>query len=193
LPDIFFSGNFAPGKLYLNKGNFRFKDITDKAGISGFATWNTGVSMADINGDGFLDIYVCSSTDGREENRRNLLFINNGDLTFTESAAGYGIDDPSYSTHSAFFDYDKDGDLDLFVMNHSLDKYAFTDARHKQEHNPIFEHRLYKNTGGKFVDANWETGMITNIINFGLGLAIADFNNDKWPDIYICNDYSEQD
>jgi len=193
LPDIYFSGNFAPGKLYLNKGNFRFKDITDKAGIGGFATWNTGVSMADINGDGFIDIYVCSSTDGREENRRNLLFINNGDLSFTESAAVYGIDDRSYSTHSAFFDYDKDGDLDLFVMNHSLDKYAFTDARNKQEHNPIFEHRLYKNTGGKFVDANRETGMITNIINFGLGLAIADFNNDKWPDIYICNDYSEQD
>jgi len=193
LPDIFFSGNFAPGKLYLNKGNFRFKDITDKAGVGGRSTWNTGVSMADINGDGFLDIYVCSSTDGREENRRNLLFINNGDLTFTESAAGYGIDDRSYSTHSAFFDYDKDGDLDLFVINHSLDKFAFTDANHKKEHNPIFEHRLYKNTGGKFIDVNRETGMITNIINFGLGLAIADFNNDKWPDIYICNDYSEQD
>ena len=193
LPDIYFSGNFAPGKLYLNKGNFRFKDITDKAGVGGRSTWNTGVSMADINGDGFLDIYVCSSTDGREENRRNLLFINNGDLTFTESAAGYGIDDRSYSTHSAFFDYDKDGDLDLFVINHSLDKFAFTDANHKKEHNPIFEHRLYKNTGGKFIDVNRETGMITNIINFGLGLAIADFNNDKWPDIYICNDYSEQD
>ncbi len=193
LPDIFFSGNFAPARLYLNKGNFRFKDITDKSGVTGGNKWNTGVNMADINGDGFLDIYICCSTDGRYDYRRNLLYINNGDLTFRECAGQYGLDDPSYSTHSAFFDYDKDGDLDLFLINHSLDKYAMTNPRHKNEHNPIYEHRLYKNTGERFVDVTHESGIITNIINFGLGLAVADFNNDNWPDIYICNDYSEQD
>jgi enediyne biosynthesis protein E4 len=193
LPDIYFSGNLTNSKLYLNKGNFRFKDITDKAGLGEAGTWNTGVTMVDINGDGFLDIYVCSSTDGRPHYRRNLLYINNGDLTFTEKAAEYGIDGSSYSTHSAFFDYDKDGDLDLFVINHSLDKFAKINAGFKTRHDPAFEHILYKNNGGKFVNVNKETGMITNIMNFGLGIAVADFNNDNWPDIYICNDYFEQD
>ena len=193
LPDIYFSGNFVESRLYLNKGNFRFEDITKKAGVSGGGNWNTGVSMADINGDGFLDIYVVSSTDGRPRYRRNLLYINNGDLTFTESAAEWGIDDDSYSTHSAFFDYDKDGDLDLFVINHSLDRFAHPDSAQKRMHDPVYEHKLFKNTGKRFVNANTEAGMKTNIMNFGLGLAIADFNNDGWPDIYICNDYSEQD
>ena len=151
LPDIFFSGNLVKSKLYLNKGNFRFEDITDKANVAGGGTWNTVVTMVDINGDGFLDIYVCCSTDGRAEHRKNLLFINNGNLTFTESAAKYGIDDSSYSTHSIFFDYDKDGDLDLFVLNHSLDKFARPKAEQKNEHDPKYEERLYKNTGGKFI------------------------------------------
>ena len=193
LPDIFFSGNLIKSKLYLNKGNFRFDDITDKAGVTCGGSWNTGVTMVDINGDGFLDIYVCSSTDGRPVHRKNLLFINNGDLTFTESAAKYSIDDSSYSTHSVFFDYDKDGDLDLFVLNHSLDKFARPKSELKNEHNPTYEQRLYKNTGGKFLEVSKETGMIQNVLNFGLGVAVADFNNDNWPDIYVCNDYSEQD
>jgi hypothetical protein len=193
LPDIFFSGNLTKSKLYLNKGNFRFEDITDKAGVSGPGTWNTGVTMADINGDGFLDIYVCSSTDGRPEHRKNLLFINNGDLTFTESAAKYGVDDSSYSTHSVFFDYDKDGDLDLFVLNHSLDKFARPKVEYKNERDEKYENRLYKNTGGKFVDVSKETGIIQNVMNFGLGVAVTDLNNDNWPDIYVGNDYSEQD
>jgi len=193
LADLYFCGNFVESRLYLNEGDFRFKDITKFAGVNGNGHWNTGVSMADINGDGFLDIYVACSTDGRPAFRKNLLYINNGDLTFTESAAAWGIDDDGYSTHSAFFDYDKDGDLDLFVINHSLEEYARTDSSQKRMHNPVLEHNLYKNTGKKFVNANKEAGMITNIMNFGLGLAIADFNNDKWPDIYICNDYSEQD
>lgn len=193
LADIYFSGNLTKSKLYLNKGNFRFEDITEKAGVAGGGTWNTGVTMADINADGFLDIYVSSSTDGRTEYRKNLLFINNGDNTFTESAASYGIDDSSYSTHSAFFDYDKDGDLDLFVLNHSLDKFARPKPGLKNEHDSRYEQRLCRNNGGKFTDVSKETGMIQNVMNFGLGIAIADFNNDNWPDIYICNDYSEQD
>jgi hypothetical protein len=193
LPDIFFSGNMVKSKLYLNKGNFRFEDITDKAEVICGGTWNTGVTMADINGDGFLDIYVCSSTDSRPEHRKNLLFINNGDLTFTECAVKYGIDDRSYSTHSVFFDYDKDGDLDLFVLNHSLDNFAKPKAELKNVNDPKFEQRLYKNTGGLFVDVSKETGIIQNVLNFGLGVAVADFNNDNWPDIYVCNDYAEQD
>ncbi|HUX94917.1 MAG TPA: VCBS repeat-containing protein [Bacteroidales bacterium] len=193
LPDIYFCGNFIQSKLYLNKGNFRFEDITTKSRATGGGRWNNGVSMADINGDGWIDIYIACSTDSRPQQRKNLLYINNGDLTFTESASAWGIDDPSYSTHSAFFDYDKDGDLDLFVINHSLEEYAHTDSAQKRMHDPNLEHNLYKNTGNKFVNANKEAGMRTNIMNFGLGLAIADFNNDKWPDIYICNDYSEQD
>ena len=193
LPDLYFAGNLTKSKLYINKGNFRFEDITEKAGFDGSGTWNTGVTMADINGDGFLDIYVCSSTDGRPDFRKNQLYINNGNLTFTESAANYGIDDPSYSTHSVFFDYDKDNDLDLFVINHSLDEFAKPDVQLKNKHDARFENKLYKNTGVKFVDATSEAGIITNILNFGLGVAVADFNNDKWPDLYVCNDYFEQD
>ena len=193
LPDIYFCGNFVESRLYLNLGDFKFRDITKEAGVDGGGNWNTGVTMVDINGDGLLDIYVVSSTDGRPRYRRNLLYINNGDLTFTESAAAWGIEDASYSTHSAFFDYDKDGDLDLFVINHSLDKFAHPDSAQKNMNDPVYEHKLFKNTGTRFVNANEEAGIKTNIMNFGLGLAIADFNNDGWPDIYICNDYSEQD
>jgi hypothetical protein len=193
LSDIYFSSNLTKNRLYLNKGNFRFEDITDKAGVGGPGTWSTGVTMADINGDGFLDLYVCTSTDGRPKYRKNLLYINNRNLTFTEGAARYGIADSSYSTHSVFFDYDKDGDLDLFVLNHSLDIFAVTRAELKNMHDPKYEHRLYKNTVGKFIDVTKEAGMITNVLNFGLGVAVADFNNDNWPDIYVCNDYFEQD
>ncbi|MBK8881555.1 MAG: VCBS repeat-containing protein [Bacteroidales bacterium] len=193
LEDIYFASNLTKNRLYINKGNFRFRDITDKAGVAGPGTWSTGVSMADINGDGFLDIYVCTSTDGRAQYRKNLLYINNGNSTFTESAAKYGIDDAAYSTHSIFFDYDKDGDLDLFVINHALNAMAVPKAELKKVEDPNYEHKLFKNTGDRFVDVSKEAGMIQNIMNFGLGVAVADFNNDKWPDIYVCNDYFEQD
>jgi enediyne biosynthesis protein E4 len=193
LPDIFFSGNLTKSRLYLNKGNFRFKDITDKAYIICGGRWNTGVTMADVNGDGFLDIYVCSAAGHSPEQRKNLLFINNGNLTFTESAAKYGIDDSYSSTHSVFFDYDKDGDLDLVVLNHTSDKSARTNARLRSTIDKGFEERLYRNTGGKFADVSNESGMILNSIYYGLGIAVADFNNDKWPDIYVCNDYFQKD
>jgi len=193
LPDLYFSGNMAKSRLFLNKGHFRFEDITEKAGFKGAGTWNTGVTMADINGDGFLDIYVCASTDGRPDFRKNLLYINNGNLTFTESSARYGIDDPSYSTHSIFFDYDKDNDLDLFVINHSLDEFAKPDVELKKKHDNRFENKLYNNTGNRFIEVTDEAGIITNVLNFGLGAAVADFNNDNWPDLYVCNDYFEQD
>ena len=196
LPDIYFTSNLGENKLYLNKGNFRFEDISRKAGVAGPGTWSTGVTMADINGDGFLDIYVCTSTDSRAEFRKNLLYLNNGNLTFTECAAKYGIDDASYSTHAVFFDYDKDGDLDLFVLNHSVDKYAMLTGdfeKLKNQEDSRYNSKLYKNTGSKFVEVSKEAGLISNVMSFGLGVAVADFNNDNWPDIYVCNDYFEQD
>ena len=196
LPDIFFAGNLAKCRLYLNKGDFKFEDITQTAGVAAKDTWNNGVTMVDINGDGFLDIYLCSSTDSRPEFRKNLLFINNGDLTFTEKAAEYGITDPAYSTHSTFFDYDKDGDLDLFVINHSVDKFtSFNDKSiaYKKLKSSEYGQKFYINVGDRFVEATEKAGIISNVINFGLGVTVADFNNDNWPDIYVCNDYYETD
>ncbi len=150
LPDIYFPGNLVTSRLYLNKGNFKFEDIPKRQGLLPGKPGTTGLTMADINGDGFLDIYLCSSTDGRPKYRNNLLFINNGDLTFSEKATEYGIEDPAYSTHSAFFDYDKDGDLDLFVINHSVDRYTIFKEKspgYKQEYNPNYGHKLFRNDG----------------------------------------------
>jgi hypothetical protein len=196
LPDIYFTGNLASSRLYLNKGDLRFEDITETAGVGSKETWNNGATMVDINGDRLLDIYVCSSTDGRPKYRKNLLFINQGNLTFSEKAVEFGIDDPAYSTHSAFFDYDKDGDLDLFTINHSLDRYAMFSEQstgYRNEYDPRFGHKLFRNDGNTFKEVTAEAGIISNVINFGLGIAVADFNNDHWPDVYICNDYYEKD
>ena len=196
LVDLFFTGNLAGNRLYLNKGNFRFEDITDKSGIYAFEYWSTGVTMADVNADGFLDIYVSCSTDRRQSFRKNLLFINNGDLTFTESAEEYGIGDLAYSTHSAFLDYDKDGDLDLFVLNHSLDRFAFFSEDYvqlREGRDPWYGQKLFRNDGKSFTEATWDAGIYSSAINFGLGVAVADFNGDHWPDIYVCNDYYEKD
>ncbi|MEA3461427.1 MAG: VCBS repeat-containing protein, partial [Bacteroidota bacterium] len=196
LVDLFFTGNFVGNRLYLNKGNFRFEDITEKAGISSADSWSNGVVMADVNGDGFLDIYVANSTDKRQRFRKNFLFLNNGDLTFTEQAEEYGIADNAYSTHSAFLDYDKDGDLDLFVLNHSVDRYAmfreeFMQFRHSRE--PWYGQKLFRNDGNSFTEVTSSAGIFNSALNFGLGIAISDFNGDHWPDIYVCNDYYEKD
>ncbi len=193
LPEVFFSANLSGNKLYLNKGNFRFKDITDRAGVDCGGRWNTGVTMADVNGDGFLDIYVCNAASGDPGKNRNQLFLNHGDLTFKECAAAYGIDDPFYSTHSVFFDYDKDGDLDLIVLNHSIDKPGRPRARMVAGKNARFEEQLYRNTGEKFIPVSGESGMVAGTIYYGLGIAVADFNSDGWPDIYVCNDYFQKD
>jgi len=196
LPDILFTGNMVRNRLFLNKGNFKFEDITEKSGIAEKQGWCTGATMVDINGDGLLDIYICRSADINSERRKNLLFINNGDLTFTEEAEKYGLADVGYSTQAVFFDYDKDGDLDCFITNHSLKQYT-TGAQNnpglRNQRNPDFADKLYRNDNGHFTDVSKEAGITSNVFTFGLGVSVTDINNDGWPDIYVTNDFSEPD
>ena len=196
LQDLFFTGNMVKNRLYLNKGNFKFENITEKSGVSLLQGWCTGATMVDINGDGNLDIYVCRSADINPARRKNLLFINNGDLTFTEKAEEYGLADQGYSTQASFFDYDKDGDLDMFLINHSLQQYSTgvqENVQLRKEQNPDFANKLYRNDKGHYSDVSAETGITSNVLTFGLGLAISDINGDSWPDIYVSNDFNEPD
>ena len=151
--------------------------------------------MADVNGDGKLDIYICRSADANPERRKNLLFINNGNLTFTEEAEKYGLADEGYSTQAAFFDYDKDGDLDMFLINHSLQQYAEPNinAALRNQHLPAFAMKLYRNDNGHFTDVSKQAGITSNVLTFGLGLAVSDINNDGWDDVYVSNDFNEPD
>jgi hypothetical protein len=205
-PDVYFSGNKVANQLYLNKGRveldssrtvpFQFENITQKAGVAAAEGWKTGVTMADVNQDGWLDIYVCRSAMGDSLLRKNLLFINNHDLTFTEQAEEYGLANTGYSTQAAFFDYDNDNDLDLFVLNHSLPKYAgFSKLLevYKQEKNSKFASQLYQNDQGKFTNVTEKAGITNNVLSFGLGVAVSDVNSDGWPDLYISNDFNEED
>lgn len=196
LQDVFFTGNMVKNRLYLNKGNFEFENITQSSNVTLKQGWSTGVTMVDINNDGFLDIYVCQSADYSPARRKNLLYVNNGDLTFTEQAEQYGLADQGYSTQASFFDYDKDGDLDMFLINHSLQQYT-TGAQENPEvrkiKNPDFASKLYRNDNGQFKDVSEEAGIISNVLTFGLGLAISDVNNDNWPDVYVSNDFNEPD
>ena len=196
LSDIYFTGNLVGSRLYINKGDFEFEEVAKKAGVFADGNWNTGTTFADVNADGYLDIYVCRSAAKDSEKRKNLLFINNGDLTFTESAAEYGIADSGYSTQGSFFDYDKDGDLDLYVLNHSTQEYAgFSQITKKFKHrkNKAYSDKLYRNENGKFKDVSEQAGLISNVLGFGLGIAVSDLNNDGWVDIYVSNDFNEQD
>ncbi|WP_422348431.1 VCBS repeat-containing protein [Flagellimonas sp.] len=196
LQDLYFTGSMVGSRLYLNKGDFKFEEIAEKAGVFAEGLWNTGTSMADVNGDGLLDIYVCRSAAKDKEKRRNLLFINNGDLTFTERGAEYGLDDFGYSTQGNFFDYDKDGDMDVFVLNHSVQPYSsLKNASNKlrDKSYPDYADRLYRNDNGKFVDVSQEAGIMSSVLGFGLSVSVSDINDDTWPDIYISNDFHEHD
>jgi hypothetical protein len=194
LDDIYFTGNMVPNKLYLNQGDFKFKDITKAAGVSGKSTWTTGVTMVDINGDGLLDIYVCYSGKGDPEGRRNQLFINQGNETFIDEAAAYGLDDPSNSIQALFFDYDRDGDLDMYLLNHNTAVINELDFDSKRtDRNKYAGDKLYRNDNGTFVDVSQQAGIKGNSMGFGLGVAVSDLNGDGYPDLYISNDYIEPD
>jgi hypothetical protein len=197
LPDLLFTGNMRPNKLYLNLGGFKFKDITDQASpaLGGRKdSWKTGVTMADVNGDGLLDIYVCYSGKKADDVRRNQLFINQGGTKFLEEASRYGLDDPGYSTQAAFFDYDNDGDLDMFLLNHNIKKIDNMEfARYKGEVDALAGNKLFKNENGHFVDVSKAAGIVQSPLTFGLGIAVADINKDGWQDIYVTNDYNEPD
>ncbi|MGB1535663.1 MAG: FG-GAP repeat domain-containing protein, partial [Flavobacteriaceae bacterium] len=192
LEDLFFTGNMVPNKLYLNEGDFKFKDISETAGIQGDDRWYSGVSIIDVNNDGYLDLYI--AVGGENEPNNNVLYINNQDNTFTEKAKAYGIDDDGYSMHSTFFDYDNDGDLDLYVANYPPTSFTAPVDYYRymiDHHEPRDSDHLYRNEGDHFVDVTESAG----IRNFGLSLGVvaSDFNNDGFTDVYISNDFNAPD
>jgi hypothetical protein len=197
LQDLFFAGGQVSSKLYINKGNFEFEDVTERAGLK-TDEWCTGVSVVDINNDGLSDIYVCVSHAHNPEQRRNLLFINKGNLKFSEEAKAYGLDDPGFSTQAAFVDYDKDGDLDMYLMNHKAFQREPNNIVQDGKTSFVAADKLYRNEGTSpgrdhpvFKDVSEQAGIME--MGYGLGLSISDFNNDGWPDIYVANDFVSND
>jgi hypothetical protein len=193
LPDVFFGGNQVSDRLYLNKGNFEFENITKKSKAAVNSGWTWGVTMADVNADGYLDIYVSRNGNSEKpEDRRNQLYINNQDLTFTESAQKYGLADVGFSTQAVFFDMDNDGDLDMYQVNQIADKKLLLINKIPRDQFKFFKDRLYRNDNGKFKDVSESVG-ITRDIAYGLSVNATDFNNDGWMDLYVANDYAEPD
>ncbi len=199
LPDLVLTSNLDGPRLYVNEGEFRFRDVTSDAGVEGDGFWATGVTLADVNADGLLDIYVCHAGDVVGERRANELYINeglndDGVPTFTEMAAAFGIADEGYSTHAAFFDFDRDGRLDLYLLNNSfrsVSSFGLRNIRHVRD--SLGGHKLYRNEGGRFVDVSAAAGIFGSEIAFGLGVGVSDVNRDGWPDIYVANDFFERD
>ncbi|SHI65767.1 VCBS repeat-containing protein [Pseudozobellia thermophila] len=196
LEDIYFTGNMVDNKLFLNKGGWKFEEIANKAGVACPGVWSTGATFVDINGDGLLDLYVCKSGKPEGENRHNELFINNGDLTFTEASKEYGLDINGLSVHAAFFDYDKDGDLDVYILNNSLKSIGGFDLVKDQRKIPDEQgngNKFFRNDNGKFTDITEKAGIYSSKIGFGLGITLGDFDQDGWTDIFVSNDFFERD
>ncbi|PCJ98969.1 MAG: RNA-binding protein [Flavobacteriaceae bacterium] len=204
LADIYLTGNMETNKLYLNKGNMQFEDISLKAGVEGDKPWSTGVVMVDLNSDGLLDIYVSNAGNLEGNNHDNDLYINNGDLTFTEKADEFNLAKTGFSTHASFFDYDKDGDLDAYILNNSnipVSSLGYAEQREVRAQDwegvpHIFRgvgDMLLRNDNGKFVDVSQEAGIYGSLIGFGLGVLVTDINQDLYPDIYVSNDFYERD
>jgi len=203
LPDIFFTSNMGSNKLYLNKGDLHFEDITDKAGFRQDSMWSTGVVLVDINNDGWLDIYVCNSGHMTDGHRKNKLYINNHNLTFTESADQYGLGISAYTTQVTFFDYDGDGDLDCFMINNSpipVNTLNNSNRRNLPDAEWPVQPRLkgggdhlFRNDNGHFTEVTQQAGIHGSLISFGLGALVTDINGDGWPDVYVSNDSYEKD
>jgi|TARA_B110000977_G_C11080166_1_gene492683 hypothetical protein len=194
LPDIYFGGNQVNDKLYLNKGGLKFQDISETSKISRSSGWTWGVTMADVNADGYLDIYVCRNGESMNPtDRKNQLFINNKDLTFTESGIKYGLADKGFSSQAVFFDMDNDGDLDMYLVNQIPDSRLF--KRYKnipKERYQLYKDKLYKNEGGTFKEVSKDIGLADGF-TYGLSVSASDLNNDGWTDLYVSNDYDEPD
>ena len=194
LSDIFFTSNQKENKLFVNKGDLKFEDVTVASGLSENKPWSTGVSMVDVDGDGWLDIYVCNSGDPKGLDRKNQLFINNQDGTFTDKASQLGLADGGFSTHSAFFDFDQDGDLDCYLLNNSFRPVSSLPIENtRDERDTQGGDKFYRNDDGVFVDASDEVGVFGSVIGFGLGITLMDINGDTYTDIYVSNDFFERD
>ncbi|HXL33349.1 MAG TPA: VCBS repeat-containing protein [Gemmatimonadales bacterium] len=193
LPDLYFTSNVGPNRLYLNRGDYRFEDVTDRAGVADPDGWKTGVTMADVNGDGYLDIYVCA-VDFLTMHGHNVLYINNRDGTFTDRTKEYGLDVAGFSTQALFFDYDGDGDLDMYLLTHAAhpERASATHVPHGPPR-PGVGDRLYRNDGGHFVDVSERAGLYGGATRYGLGVVASDLNGDGCPDLYVANDFQEDD
>jgi hypothetical protein len=196
LPDLYFTSNLGPNRLYLNKGDYRFEEITERAGVAGSDGWTTGATMADVNADGHLDVYV-SAISLLTMRGHNILYINNGDATFADSTDAYGLGHAGYSTQAAFFDYDLDGDLDMYLLNHSTHAErgnrgnVFSPQR--EVHHPRAGDRLFRNDGERFVDVTAEAGVYGTVEGYGLGVVVSDLDFDGCPDLFVANDFQEND